>query len=101
MLAKDNLRSPERRAVDRIKRKASGLSAEAAIGHVALEDIDEATAGAGHGVEPARARCCRCAEAEIKAYRDADEWVCHTCGRQPSPYAIQQLEERVRRIAAG
>jgi hypothetical protein len=88
MLSNDNLLSPERRAIDRIKRKASGVSATAAIDHLPPEDVEEAASG----VEPARAPCCRCAEADIKAYRDADEWVCYTCGRQLSPSAIQQLE---------
>jgi hypothetical protein len=32
-----------------------------------------------------RGRSCRCPAANVKAYRDEDEWVCHTCGHPLSP----------------
>jgi hypothetical protein len=101
MLARDNPGSPERRAIARIKRKASGMSAAATVDYVALEDTQERPSGGEQGVQPARAAGCRCAEADIKAYRDADEWICQTCGRQLSPHATRRLEERARRVIAG
>jgi len=77
------------------------MSAAATVDYVALEDTQERPSGGEQGVQPARAAGCRCAEADIKAYRDADEWICQTCGRQLSPHATRRLEERARRVIAG
>ena len=101
MLPRDNPRSPERRAVDRIKRKASGMAAAATAEHVTLEDIEEWPSGGDPDVQPDRAPDCRCAEAEIKAYRDAEDWLCYTCGRRLSSHATRRLEERASRAADG
>jgi len=101
MLARDNPGSPERRAIARIKRKASGMSVAATVECVALEDMQERPSGGEQGVQPARAAGCRCADADIKAYRDEDEWICHTCGRQLSPYTTRRLDERAKRAVSG
>jgi hypothetical protein len=38
-------------------------------------------------VQPVRARNCRCADAEVKAYRLGADWICHTCGHDVSERA--------------
>ncbi len=77
---------PERRAIERIKRKATAMAIAAAAEPSCADGL-----ATGPHLEPARelhlrARSCRCPAANVKAYRDEDEWVCHTCGHQLSPH---------------
>ena len=92
--------TPERRAVERIKRKATGMAiaaAAAADGSAEGEgELDASTDVAPDSGAPLLARKCRCADREVLAYRDGAEWVCHTCGYELSAHAVRQLSMRAR-----
>ena len=48
-----------------------------------------------------RGRSCRCPAANVKAYREEGEWVCHTCGHQLSPRVASLLTLTTREQAGG
>lgn len=83
--------TPERRAVERIKRKATGMAIGAIAEGSAKGDFASPEGPLSDPVQPPLARKCRCADAEIKAYREGAEWICHTCGYELPPRASHQL----------
>jgi len=86
--------TPGRRAIERIKRKATGMASAAAVEPLASDDWPcpgEDTAK--DPVGPALARVCRCADADVNAYREGADWICHTCGHK--------LSERASGLLAG
>lgn len=83
--------TPERRAIERIKRKATGMAIAAAAEVSASGVLDAPSDLASDSFEPRLARTCRCAEAQVRAYRDGPEWWCHTCGYELSAGASRQL----------
>jgi hypothetical protein len=91
--------TPARRAVERIKRKATGM-AIAAADELCVEGVlgvpEEI---ASDSFQPRRASTCRCPDADVKAYRDGAEWICHTCGHELSASASHQLTARVHAAA--
>jgi hypothetical protein len=88
--------TPERRAIERIKRKATGMAIAAAAEVPAAGELDASTDLAPDPGAPRLARKCRCADREVLAYRDGAEWVCHTCGYELSAHAVRQLSMRAR-----
>jgi hypothetical protein len=83
--------TPERRAIERIKRKATGMAIAAAAEDSAAGAPDAPRDLTRDSVAPGLARTCRCADAEVTAYRDGAEWWCHTCGYELSARAARQL----------
>jgi hypothetical protein len=83
--------TPERRAIERIKRKATGMAIAAAAEFSAAGVFDAPGDLAPGSVASPLARTCRCADAEVRAYRDGNEWWCHTCGYELSARASGQL----------
>ena len=93
--------APERREIERIKRKATAMAIAAAT-ETSLADEVETEAD----LEPdpelhLRGRSCRCPAANVKAYREEGEWVCHTCGHQLSPRVASLLTLTTRKRACG
>jgi hypothetical protein len=88
--------TPERRAVERIKRKATGMAIAAAAESSAAAALDAPKDPARGSVAPPLARTCRCADEEVRAYRDGAEWWCHTCGYELSARASGQLSTKAR-----
>jgi hypothetical protein len=88
--------TPERLAVERIKRKATGMAIAAAAEFSAADVFDAPEDLALGSVASPLARTCRCADAEVRAYRDGTEWWCHTCGYELSARASGQLSIRTR-----
>jgi hypothetical protein len=91
----------ERRAIERIKRKATAMAVMAAT---ETSFADEAEVGPDLEPDPElhlRGRSCRCPAANVKAYRDEDEWLCHTCGHQLSPRVASLLTLTTRMRAGG
>lgn len=80
--------APERRALERIKRKATAMAIVAAT-KTSFADEVETEAELEPVPEPhPSGRGRRCLAANVKAYREESEWVCHTCGHQlPPPVA--------------
>jgi hypothetical protein len=77
--------APERRAIEWIKRKATATAIATAAETSFADEVETEP-----DLEPdlelhLRGRSCRCPAANVNAYRDEDEWVCHTCGHQLSP----------------
>jgi hypothetical protein len=82
--------TPERGAIERIKRKATAMASAAAAELSA--GVPEAPRDRASGsAAPPLARTCRCADAEVRAYRDGAEWWCHTCGYELSARVSGQL----------
>ena len=93
--------APERRATERIKRKATAMAIATAAETSFADEVERE-----RDLEPdpelhLRGRSCRCPAANVKAYRDEDEWVCHTCGHQLSPRAASLLTLTTRKPAGG
>lgn len=86
---------PERRAVERIKRKATGLAMAAIADYSAERAFDSPEDVLSDPVRPPLARKCRCADAEIKAYREGADWICHTCGYELPPQASSHHHDSV------
>jgi hypothetical protein len=72
--------TPEYRAIERIKRKATGQAMAAAADVSSAGVPDTPRDLTADSVAPRTARTCRCADAKVLAYRDGAEWWCHTCG---------------------
>jgi hypothetical protein len=83
--------TPERRAIERIKRKATGMAIAAASERPVAEVLEAPRDLAPEPVAPRLARKCRCADAEVMAYRDGTEWWCHTCGYELTAHASREL----------
>lgn len=93
--------APERRAIERIKRKATAMAIVAAT---EISFADELETESDLEPEPElhlRGRTCRCPAANVKAYREEGEWVCHTCGHQLSPRVASLLTLTTRKRARG
>lgn len=93
--------APERRAIERIKRKATAMAIAAATETSFADEVETEP-----DLEPdpelhLRGRGCRCPAANVKAYREEGEWVCHTCGHQLSPRVASLLTLRTRKRAGG
>jgi hypothetical protein len=86
--------TPERRAIERIKRKATGLATAAAAELSAQDGPGPPEDPTPESVHPSLAGKCRCDDADVKAYRDGAEWVCQTCGHELSASASRQLTVR-------
>jgi hypothetical protein len=93
-----NVATPQRRAVERIKRKATGMAVAAAAEHSAHEMLGASEYPPSDSLEPPLARNCRCADADVKAYREGADWICLTCGHELSAQASRQLTLRARRV---
>jgi hypothetical protein len=91
--------SPERRAVERIKRKARGMTVAAAVEPAAESLLGPPEDAASERVHPRLARKCRCADAQVKAYWEEAIWICHTCGHELSARATRQLTTRAQKRA--
>jgi hypothetical protein len=93
--------APERRAIERIKRKATAMAIATAT-ETSVADEVESEPDLEPDPEPhLRGRSCRCPAANVKAYRDEDEWVCHTRGHQLSPRVASLLTLTTRKRAGG
>jgi hypothetical protein len=93
--------APERRAIERIKRKATAMAVMAAT-EIPFADEAETESDLEPGPElHLRGRSCRCPAANVKAYREEGEWVCHTCGHQLSPRVASLLTLTTRKRAGG
>jgi hypothetical protein len=90
--------TPERRAIERIKRKATGMASAAAAEFSAAAVLEAPRDHAPDSVAPGLARTCRCADAEVLAYRDGAEWWCHTCGYELSARASRRLSIEARML---
>ena len=82
--------TPEHRAIERIKRKATGMAIEAAADSTASSP-DAPGDITPDSVAARVARTCRCTDSQVTAYRDGTEWWCHTCGYELSARAARQL----------
>ena len=87
--------APERRAIERIKRKATAMAIATATETSFADEVETEPDLELH----LRGRSCRCPSANVKAYRDEDEWVCHTCGHQLSPRVASLLTLTTRKRA--
>jgi hypothetical protein len=93
--------APERRAIERIKRKATAMAIATATETSFADEVETEP-----DLEPdpelhLRGRSCRCPAANVKAYRDEDEWVCHTCGHPLSPRVARLRTLTTRKRAGG
>jgi hypothetical protein len=91
--------APERRAIERIKRKATAM---VVMADAEILFADEAETESEREPDPElhlRGRSCRCPAANVKAYREEGEWVCHTCGHQLSPRVASLLSLTTRQRA--
>jgi hypothetical protein len=89
--------APERRAIERIKRQATAMAIATATETSFADEVETEPDLELH----LRGRSCRCPAANVKAYRDEDEWVCHTCGHQLSPRVASLLTLTTRKPAGG
>jgi hypothetical protein len=89
--------APERRAIERIKRKATAMAIATATETSFADEVETEPDPELH----LRGRSCRCPAASVKEYRDEDEWVCHTCGHQLSPRVASLLTLTTRKRAGG
>jgi hypothetical protein len=83
--------TPEHRAIERIKRKATGMAIAAAADDSVAGALDAPGNPTPDSVAAGLARTCRCADAQVMAYRDGAEWWCHTCGYELSAGAARLL----------
>jgi hypothetical protein len=86
--------TPARRAVERIKRKATATATAAALELPAESVLGPPEEPPSEPGQPPLAPKCRCADAEVKAYREGADWICHTCGRQVSARVSRELTVR-------
>jgi hypothetical protein len=87
----------ERRAKERIKREATAIAIATATVTSFADEVKTEPDLELH----LRGRSCRCSAANVKAYRDEDEWVCHTCGHQLSPRVASLVALTTRKRAGG
>jgi hypothetical protein len=93
--------APERRAIERIKRKATAMAIAAATETSFADEVEtEPDLEPDPGLH-LRGRSCRCPVANVTAYREEGEWVCHTRGHQPSPRVASLLTLTTRKRAGG
>jgi hypothetical protein len=92
--------SPEGRAVARIRRKATAMAVAAAVEPAAESLLGPPEDPASERVHPWLARKCRCADAQVKAYREEAIWIGHTCGYELSARAARQLTTQAQKRAA-
>jgi hypothetical protein len=88
--------TPERRAIERIKRKASAMATAAAAECSAWGAPDAPEDLACDALQPPLARQCRCADVDVKAYREEGEWICQSCGHEVPARASRGLTVRAR-----
>jgi hypothetical protein len=88
--------TPERRAVERIKRKATAMAIVASADVAPANEVDTAAELEPQARLLPRARSCSCPAADVEAYHEEEEWICHTCGHRLSPYASTLLTLRTR-----
>ena len=97
MYGTNNQLTPERRAIERIRRKATGMAIDVATEVSLAHEVDVRPNLEPDSVWLPRAGSCRCAYAEVNAYREDGEWICHTCGHELSPNGCGPLTLRTRR----
>ena len=91
-----NTLTPEHRAIERIKRKATG-TALAGSSRIPADGVVTAQQHpALEFIQLQLARKCTCADAEVKAYREGADWICHTCGYELTARAAARLAIRRR-----
>ena len=67
---------------------ASAADAESS----AFDDVPRRWGDAAEdSVRPRLARTCHCADADVKAYREGADWICHTRGHKLSERAVGLL----------
>ena len=93
--------APERRAIERIKRKATAMAIATTTETSVADEVEREPDLEPDPALHVRGRSCRCPAANVKAYRDEDEWVCHTCGHQLSPPVTSLLTLTTRKRAGG
>jgi hypothetical protein len=86
----------ERRAIERITRKPTAVAIAAATETSVADEVEMEPDAERH----LGGRSCRCPAANVKAYREEGEWVCHTCGHQLSPRVASLLTHPPNRSTA-
>lgn len=83
--------APERRAIERIKRRATAMAIAAATETSLAEEVETEPDGEPDPELHLRGRSCRCPAANVKPYCEDGEWGGHTCGHQLSPRVASLL----------
>jgi hypothetical protein len=91
-----NTLTPEHRAIERIKPKATGVARAGSFRVPADGAVVAHQHPASEFIQLQLARKCTCADAEVKAYREGAEWICHTCGYELTAAASARLAIRRR-----